>query len=171
MTAVFAILLSVTLAPPFGQAEATAFDDAGGLAIEVSVVYEGPAVTVLARPISVAGELPPVALVQSDEGTWVGIVTIQGDEEIQLAFEAIPSSGPVDISEAVTLTDLGVDPALFDRSQPIATTTTIALTPPNRVGWGIVAVIAALAALVLIAIWARPRRRTSEAPTVEPEDE
>lgn len=150
MPVLIALLFAVTLGSPFGRAEARALEANGGMTVEVSVMVDGGRAAVLARPVSLAGELPPVALVDQGDGRWVGILRFSGREDVQVAFEAIDAGGASDISSLSSLTDLGVDPAVIAPSLPT-------LPPAEDSGpnwWLIGSVAAGLAALVLIVIWA-----------------
>ena len=99
MPILFAVLLSVALAAPFGDAEARALEIDSGMTIEVSVEVTGGRSAVLAHVVAVSGELPPVALVDQGDGEWVGIVRLSGREDVQVAFEAIDGGGQSEISE------------------------------------------------------------------------
>ncbi len=150
MPILFALLLSVTLAAPFGDAEARALEIDSGMTVEVSVAVDGGRSAVLARVVALAGELPPVALVDHGNGRWVGILRLSGREDVQIAFEAIDAAGQSDLSDLTTLTDLGVDPAVISSSRPTQ-------LPPVKRGpnwWLVGGVAAGLAALVLIVVWA-----------------
>jgi len=150
MPILFALLLSVTLAAPFGEAEARALEIDSGMTIEVSVAVDGGRSAVLARVVAVAGELPPVALADQGNGQWIGILRLSGREDVQVAFEAIDGGGNSDISELTALTDLGVDPAVISASRPTQ-------PPPEETGpnwWLIGGIGAGLAALVLLVLWA-----------------
>ena len=63
MPMLFALLLaSVTLSPPFGQAEARAVDVRDdGMTLEVEVEVQQSALVVLVRGVGSVDELPPVA--------------------------------------------------------------------------------------------------------------
>ena len=150
MPILFAVLLSVTLAAPFGDAEARALEIDSGMTIEVSVEVTGGRSAVLARVVAVSGELPPVALVDQGDGEWVGIVRLSGREDVQVAFEAIDGGGQSEISELASLTDLGVDPAVISTSRPTQ-------PPPDEMGpnwWLVGGIGAGLAALALLVVWA-----------------
>jgi hypothetical protein len=150
MPILLALLLSITLAAPFGEAEARALEIDTGMTVEVSVVVDGGRSAVLARAVAVSGELPPVALVDQGNGQWLGILRFSGREDLQVAFEAIDGGGESVISELAALTDLGVDPAVISASRPTQ-------PPPEEPGpnwWLIGAVGAGLAALALVGIWA-----------------
>ena len=150
MPILLALLLSVTLAAPFGNAEARALEIDSGMTIEVSVAVDGGRSAVLARVVAAAGELPPVALVDQGNGHWIGIVRLSGREDVQVAFEAIDGGGQSEISELVSLTDLGVDPAVVSTSRPTH-------PPPEETGpnwWLIGGIGAGLAALALLVVWA-----------------
>ncbi len=149
MPVLLALLLAVTLGAPFGRAEARALTADGGLTVEVSVAVDDGRAAVLARPVSAAGELPPVALADQGDGRWVGILRLSGREDVQVAFEAIDAAGASDISALSSLTDLGVDPAVIAPSLP----TRPPAPDPGPNWWLIGAVVAGLAALALTAVW------------------
>lgn len=149
MLILLTLLLSVTLASPFGGAEARALEIDSGMTIEVSVAVDGGRSAVLARVVALAGELPPVALVDQGNGTWVGILRLSGREDVQVAFEAIDGGGQSDISGLTSLTDLGVDPAVISATRPTQ-------LPPEDTGpdwWLIGGIAAGVAALALLVVW------------------
>ena len=150
MTVVFAILLSVVLGAPFGQAEARALEVDSGMTSEVSVEVDGGRSAVLARVVAFAGELPPVALVDQGNGTWVAVLRFSGREDVQIAFEAIDADGSSEISELSTLTELGVDPAVVSPTRP----TVPPAKEPGPNWWLIGGAAAGIAALALVVVWA-----------------
>jgi len=150
MPVLLAMLLSVVLGAPFGEAEARALEVDTGMTIEISVDVDGGRSAVLARVVAFAGELPPVALVDQGDGRWVGILRLSGREDVQVAFEAIDGGGSSDISELSTLTELGVDPAVVSPTRP----TTPPAEEPGPNWWLIGGAVAGIAALVLLVAWA-----------------
>ncbi|MGB5169638.1 MAG: hypothetical protein WBO84_13750 [Acidimicrobiia bacterium] len=150
MPVVLAMLLSVVLGAPFGEAEARALEVDTGMTIEVSVELDGGRSAVLARVVAFAGELPPVALVDQGDGRWVGILRLSGREDVQVAFEAVDADGSSDISELSTLTELGVDPAVVSPTRP----TIPPAEDPGPNWWLIGGAVAGIAALVLLVAWA-----------------
>lgn len=150
MPILFALLLSVTLTAPFGDAEARALEIDSGMTIEVSVAVDGGRSAVLARVVALAGELPPVALVDQGNGEWVGILRFSGREDVQVAFEAIDGGGESDISNLNSLTDLGVDPAVISATRP----TQLPAEDPGPNWWLVGGIAAGLGALVLLVVWA-----------------
>jgi len=150
MPALLAVLLSVVLGAPFGEAEARALEVDTGMTIEVSVELDGGRSAVLARVVAFAGELPPVALVDQGGGRWVGILRLSGREDVQVAFEAVDADGSSDISELSTLTELGVDPAVVSPTRP----TVPPAEDPGPNWWLIGGAVAGIAALVLLVAWA-----------------
>jgi hypothetical protein len=150
MPFVLAMLLSVVLGAPFGEAEARALEVDTGMTIEVSVELDSGRSAVLARVVAFAGELPPVALVDQGDGRWVGILRLSGREDVQVAFEAIDADGSSDISDLSRLTELGVDPAVVSPTRP----TTPPAEDPGPNWWLIGGAFAGIAALVLLVVWA-----------------
>ena len=156
-----AILLSVTLTPPFGEAEARALTVTGAITIDVSVEVEGTPTTVIARITGLAGELPPQALVERGGGIWGSIIRLTGREDVLIAFEYIDADGTTIISESSRLTSLGVDPAVIAPSLPTT-------PPPDEPGIDpllLAGVAAALGALVLFGFWAGSGIKESVKPT------
>lgn len=149
MPVVLALLLSVVLGTPFGEAEARALEIDSGMTVEVSVRVDDGRSAVLARVVAFAGELPPVALIDEGGGRWVGVLRLSGREDVQVAFEAIDADGTSDISDLSTLTELGVDPAAVSSSRPTSSPT----DDPGPRWWLIGGVAAGVAALVMVVFW------------------
>ena len=154
MPLAMALLLSVVLSPPFGVAEATAVSTTGGLTLEVTVEVSAPATSVLVRPVGQGTELPPVALTDQGDGTWAGIVELTTVENISVAFELVPSSGPSTVSEVHTLTELGVDQAIFESPQTVSTADEEDEDDVANRQWVWLALAAGAAGLALLVIWA-----------------
>ena len=152
MSVLLALVLSVVLGAPFGAAEARALEVDAGMTIEVSVAVDSGRSAVLARTVAFAGELPPVALIDQGDGSWVGVLRFSGREDVQVAFEAIKPNGSSDISELSTLTELGVDPAVVSPTRP-----TVPPAPEPGPNWWLIGGIAAgVAAFGLLIWWVLP---------------
>ena len=164
---VAALLLLLPLSPPFVEATATAASVDDGMRLEVFVEVEGAPTAVLVRGVGVGNlELPPVALADRGDGRWEGIVDVPIVDNIRLGFEFIPSRGEALVSELHTLTELGVDRALF-AMEPMPAASEEEETPPGTPQgrrWGWLGLAAGAAALTLIALWAALGSR-------DPEDE
>jgi len=174
-TLVALVLLSVTLSPPFGEAEARAVEvGTDGLVLEVFVEVDTSALVVLARGVGRFDELAPVALTELSPGEWGGIVELPIVEDIRIGFELIrPDGGSALVSELHTLSELGVDPAVFGVAEAQTTTSAASSTdtteasaassgdePSTAPIW--LGVIAGAGALVLILVWWRGDRRQPE---------
>ena len=150
------LFLLTQLSPPFGEATATATAVDDGLRLEVSVEVEGSPVAVVVRGIgSGNAELPPVALGNKGDGLWAGIVALPIIENIRIGFEIIPEQGPAVVSELHTLTDLGVDRAIFaldDVATGLGDESSLVTDEGRRWGW--LGLAAAAVALMLVALWA-----------------
>ena len=162
MPTLLAMLLSVTLAAPFGEAEVSAIRAGNGeLQLSVTVEVEVGAVAVLARTVGVDGaELPPVALSNVRSGVWQGIVTVPIRPDLRMGFELIAESGTTAVvSEVHTLVELGVDPAALQQVSGGGTTRPIedpAIEDPgdgDTRRWGWLGLAAAAAALAAVAVW------------------
>jgi hypothetical protein len=154
--------LSVTLAPPFGRAEVTAVPAPGeGLRLEVAVEVSQSAVAVLVRGVGTGDELPPVALSDQGDGTWLGIVDLPEVENILMGFELIPAEGPATVSDLHTLVELGVDEVVFvDEADPEASASVetvsaadVADDDEEGVEWIWLALAAGAAGLALLLWW------------------
>lgn len=156
LTLLATLLLVLPLDAPFGEATATATAVDNGLRLEVSVEVEGSPVAVLVRGVASGNiELPPVALGDKGDGLWAGIVELPRVENIRMGFESIPVRGPAVVSELHTLTDLGVDRAIFvldDVPTGLGEETPLVTDEGRRWGW--LGLAAGAAALMLIALWA-----------------
>jgi len=153
---VLAILLALPLSSPFVEASATATSLDDGLWLDVSVTVEGSPVAVVVRGIAPGdSELPPVALADRGDGRWEGIVQLPVAENILIAFESIPVQGPTVLSDAHTLTELGVDSAIFSMDNPETAfgEDDESLVSPEGARWGWISLAAGAAALALIAYW------------------
>ncbi len=178
MPMLFALLLaSVTLSPPFGQAEARAVDVRDdGMTLEVEVEVQQSALVVLVRGVGPVDELPPVAMSELTPGRWGGIVELPVVENIQLGFEVIrPDGGSAEVSELSSLIELGVDPAIFELD--IAPATTEGVSGPTAETsasaersdsdpsvapiW--LAVATGAAALALVLVWSLGGRKDDDA--------
>ena len=152
-----ALVLLLPLSAPFGEATATATSADDGLQLEVSVEVNASPVAVVVRGMGAgASELPPVALSDRGDGRWEGIVELRVIENIVLGFEIIPAQGPATISELHTLTELGVDSAIFSMDNPntgFGDDVDRSLVTPEGARWGWLGLAAGAAALTLIAFW------------------
>jgi hypothetical protein len=148
---VLAILVAaVTLSSPFGAAEAAALSAGEELVVDVSVVMTGTFETVLVRPFSSFDELPPTALVGSDDGTWSGVVTFPTAEDWSLVFDAIERDGTSYRSDTTSLSALGVDPAVIEGPP----STPVPRRPIDPSTWWLIGgMVLAVAALAALAWW------------------
>lgn len=150
MGLLIAILLTVTLEPPFGEAGAQVLGAPSARTFDVTVEVEGAPSAVIARMTGVAGELDPVALVPRGSGVYGQVVRLTAWEDISISFEYISADGETTISSASTLSALGVD---LDAASPTVTTP----PPIEETGvdpWLLAGLAAALGAVVLMAFWA-----------------
>ncbi len=151
-----AMLVLLPLSAPFGEATATATSLDDGLSIDVSVEVQGSPVAVLVRGIAPGNsELPPVALRDRGDGRWEGIVTLPVVENMLIGFESIPAVGPAQVSSLHTLTELGVDSAIFTLDNPETAfgDSDESLVTPEGARWGWLGIAAGAAALGLLALW------------------
>lgn len=151
MTLLIAILLTVALSPPFGEAEAQALGASSARTFDVTVQVEGEPAAVLARITGLAGELPPVALVPRGGGTYGQAIKLTAWEDVLISFEYIAADGTTTISAPSSLSALGVDPGLLGLSAPTSEPATAEPGVDPRLLAG---VAAALGAAVLLAFWA-----------------
>ncbi|MDJ0953568.1 MAG: hypothetical protein QNJ81_07810 [Acidimicrobiia bacterium] len=174
MTVLVSIILALLpLSAPFEEATATATSLDGGLQIDVAVVVEGTPVAVIVRGIAPGdSELPPVALADRGDGRWEGIVQLPVVENILIGFESIPRQGPAIVSELHTLTELGVDSAIFSLDNPDSGfgEDDDSLVTPEGARWGWLGLAAGTAALALIAYWTVGSVRARDDEESEPEE-
>lgn len=152
MAVLIAILVSVTLSAPFGDASARVLGTPNARTIDVSVEVEGEPAAVIARLTGLAGELDPVALVPRGGGAYGQTIQLTAWENLQVVFEYIDDEGETELSEATSLIELGIDPQLFGISEEAP-----AEEPADGTAidpWLLAGVAAALAALVLMVFWA-----------------
>jgi hypothetical protein len=161
-----ALVLLLPLSAPFGEASATATSADGGLRLEVSVEVDGSPVAVVARGLAPgASELPPVALADRGDGRWEGVVELPIVVNILLGFEIIPAQGRATVSELHTLTELGVDSAVFSFDNPstgFGEGDDESLVTPEGARWGWLGLAAGAAALTLLAFWTIGTVRTRD---------
>ena len=117
MGLLIAILLTVTLQPPFGEAGAQILGAPGARTFDVTVQVEGTPAAVIARMTGIAGELDPVAMVPRGSGIYGQVVRLTAWENLSISFEYITADGETTISAASTLSALGVD---VDEATPTA---------------------------------------------------
>ena len=151
MALLIAILLTVTLSPPFGEAEAHALGAPSARTFDVTVQVEGEPAAVIARITGLAGELPPVALVPRGGGAYGQSIKLTTWEDVLISFEYIEPDGNTTISTPSSLSALGVDPELLGLSAP---TSEPAAAEPGVDPWLLAGVAAALGTVVLLAFWA-----------------
>lgn len=143
-------LLAVTLASPFGTAEAAAVSDVGGLTVEMTVELTRSTDVVLVRPFSSFEELPPTALRDRGDGTWGGFVVLPTADNWSVVFEVIDPDGSTVRSDTTDLIALGVDPIVV-AGEP---TTPLPRRPINATTWWLIGgVTLALAAIGALAWW------------------
>lgn len=151
-----ALLLSVTLSAPFGEASARLIGfTPQDVTFEVTVEVTEPAAIVLLRGEDVAGtEVEPVALIQREDGTWGAVVELPARRDITLVFELVPPVGGSILSDPASLVDLGIRADVLSLGDPapvvVDETSSIEGLP-----WIILAVVAGLAALVLLLVGLR----------------
>lgn len=151
MALLIAILLTVTLTTPFGEAEAHELGAPSARTLDVTVQVEGEPAAVLARITGLAGELAPVALVPRGGGVYGQSIKLTAWEDVLISFEYIEPDGNTTISTPSSLSALGVDPELLGLSAP---TSEPATAVPGVDPWLLAGAAAALAAVVLLGFWA-----------------
>jgi hypothetical protein len=148
---VLAILAAVTLAAPFGGAEAAAVAEAdGAVTVEISVAVSESYSVVLVRPFSSFEELAPTALTDRGDGTWGGFLVVPTAEDWSIVFDGIAPDGSASRSETTSLTALGVDPVVVE-APPVAPLPSRSIDATTI--WLLVGVVLALAALGALAWW------------------
>ncbi|MCH8985259.1 MAG: hypothetical protein IIB04_01440 [Acidobacteria bacterium] len=154
MILLLALLLSLQLGAPFGEADASAISVDGEFVVELSVEAPPGPDAVFARVVDAGRELPAVALAPLGGRRYGGILTLSEVRDVRVAFEARLGVDVV-VSELVTLSDLGVDPVVFDFATSPETSPTVEQDDtPSRLPL-VFGVVFAFASLVLLAVWSR----------------
>ena len=166
-------LASVELGGAFGVAAAEGVAvSSGEIEVTISVVVEASPVNVVAYLVDPGDDQATVALGPRAGGEYAG-TAISERADLVVIFEAIWADGSSETSRPVTLTELGLDPAvLLDEAGVVDTDDEELTLDAATERWGWAAVGLGAAALSLLALWALaeyPRRRRSEAEeTVDP---
>ena len=149
------LVTAVTLAPPFGEATATASDDASGsiaITVEVEVDVGFQADFVVVHVLNPEGQ-ETFTLGEGPAGTYSGTFTIPPFNRA-IVFEA-GREGDSQLSRTVSLLDLGVDADILQ------TTFTPPESSPATRNWGWLALAAAAlagAALLGYSVWPKEQR-------------
>ncbi|MGH9168308.1 MAG: hypothetical protein ACRD02_10850 [Acidimicrobiia bacterium] len=151
MTWLLALLASITLSPPFGEATASARPlPEGRLEIEIEIEVDGRPTTVVAHLMNPGGEARAVALAPRGPGRFGGMAEID-PVNLAVVFEALYLHGVSELSEATTLQAMGVDFEALRPSLP-AQTSGRGLSPATK-QWGWAGVAFGAVALALLALW------------------
>ncbi len=150
MPIIVAVIATITLSAPFGDASAGAVSLEGGMTIEVTVQVDRSFDVVLARPFSSFEELPPTVLSDLGNGAWGGFVELPTAENWSLVFEGFESDGTVSRSDTADLLALGVDRVLIS-AVPVAPTRGGGLSRSSL--WLAAAVVLILGSLAALAWW------------------
>lgn len=150
---VLALLLAVDLGAPFGAASASGEPTpAGTIEVELEVEAGGEG-SVVAHIVDPGNEQQTVSLAERGGNRFGGFVELEPGDFV-VVFEWLPADGPAVQSRPVTLTELGLDPALFGGGaidEPRARGEDL---PPTTRRWGWATLALGAAALALLAVWA-----------------
>lgn len=157
MRSILTIIYLATLAAPFGAVEGSAVDLDPGVTVEITVKVTQTFEAVLVRPFSSFEELPPTALLVRDGDTWGGLVMFPTATDWSFVFDGIAAGGVVTRSDALTLTEIGVDPVVVAGvpDPPVARTLSTATL------WLIAAFVFAMSALGALGYWTFASRSDS----------
>lgn len=145
-----ALIALVSLASPFGDAEAGAVSIEDGMTIEVTVDVARTFEAVLVRPFSSFEELPPTALNDLGNGSWGGLVELPSAENWSLVFDAFESDGTTFRSDTTDLLALGVDKVVI-AGEPTEPVDRGGIT--SATWWLVAAIALVLAALGALTWW------------------
>jgi len=154
---ILTILFMATLAAPFGDVEGSAVGLDSGVTVEMTVKVTQTFEAVLVRPFSSFEELPPTALVFRDDGTWEGLVRFPTATDWSFVFDGIAAGGVVTRSDAITLTEIGVDPVVVGGVPERPAARTLSTTTL----WLIAAFVFAVSALGALGYWTFASRSDS----------
>lgn len=127
--------------------------------IDLSVSAE-PGGSVVAHLIEPGGSQQMFALRERSSGRYGGIFEVDRIDLV-VVFEALDADAAQ--SEPVRLTEIGLDRALLG-ALPVAPSTTESGVSASTRGWGWLGLAMAAASLAVLALWALPDRRESDAP-------
>lgn len=171
MTTTLAVLLAaIVLGGPFGEATVEGAERGAGIRIDFEVAVGGSPVAVVVHVVNPGDTQETVSLTDRGGGKWGSVADLDLINYVAV-FEALYADGASEVSDPVTLLDLGLDPAVLgmgevtvveddEPDRPLSPTT-------RRWGWGAVALVAV--ALALLAVWAMGDRPRPEEPA-EPLD-
>lgn len=156
------IVLSVVLGGGFGEAEASGTQTVRGtVELELEVQVEISATTVVAHLIDPGSGQQTVALGQRDGRAFGGFVDVSRSDHL-VVFEVVDVNGNSIQSRPISLTALGLDPAVIGQVERQPDTVPTPSEPPPW-GWLAIGGLAGAAA-VLLAGWGPGKTREEEEP-------
>jgi hypothetical protein len=165
-----AVLAAIVLGGPFGEATVEGAERGSGIRVNFEVSVGGSPAAVVVHVVNPGETQETVSLTDRGGGRWGSVADLDLINYVAV-FEVLYADGAGELSDPVTLLDLGLDPAVLgmgevtvveddEEDRPLSPATL-------RWGWGAVALVAV--ALALLAVWAMGDRARPEEPA-EPLD-
>jgi hypothetical protein len=149
-----AVLAAIVLGGPFGEATVDGTERGDGMRIEFEVVVGGSPTAVVVHVVNLGEDQETVSLTDRGGGKWGSVADLDLINYVAV-FEVLYADGDGDVSDPVTLLELGLDPAVLgmgEVTEPDEQTDEPLSASTLRWGWAAVALAAV--ALALLAVWA-----------------
>ena len=144
------VLATILLAAPFGQAWAVHHTDDATVDLFVEL---GPRPSLVVAHVSgVDGFLESVPLIETAPGVYGGNWELPRTENYRVRFGALFGDGSEEVSDAVSLVDLGVPLSVFVSGTGTTLADVQTAEPQRRWGWGLVAAVTGLGAIGLVTV-------------------
>ena len=148
------VLAVIVLGGPFGEATVGGIERGDGMRVEFAVEVGGSPAAVVVHVVNPGEDQQTVSLNDRGGGTWGSVADLDLINYVAV-FEVLYPDGDGEVSDPVTLLELGLDPAVLgmgEVTEPDEPTDEPLSPSTLRWGWGAVALTAV--ALALLAVWA-----------------
>ena len=155
------VLASIVLGGPFGEATVDGTKSGDGIRVDFEVAVGGSPTAVVVHVMNPGESQETVSLTDRGGGRWGSIADVDRINYVAV-FEVLFADGDGEVSDPVTLLELGLDPAVLgmgevpapdeDTDEPLSAAT-------RRWGWAALALVAI--SLALLAVWAMGDRNSN----------
>jgi hypothetical protein len=155
MKMTFAVVLAaIVLGGPFGEATAEGVESGDGIRVDFEVTLGGSPTAVVVHVVNPGEDQETVSLTDRGGGRWGSVADLEQINYVAV-FEVLYADGDGQVSDPVTLLELGLDPAVLGMGEVPAPDeeTDTPLSPVTR-RWGWAALALGAVALALLAVWA-----------------